>query len=172
MNWDAIGALGEIIGAIAVVITLAYLAAQIRSGNRALRTSVRDSAFRQLQDWNNQLVSDPILPLIFQRGMEDFESLDEAERVRFIHLAFSFVKLYENLYLHHIDGSLPEEGFCGPRTVFLVYFNRPGLQKYWAERRDFFDERFVRWVDRSEIPGLKSGSEVSGMEAPGGGGAP
>ena len=30
MNWDAIGAIGEIIGAIAVVSTLFYLAVQIR----------------------------------------------------------------------------------------------------------------------------------------------
>ena len=30
MNWDAIGAVGEIIGAIAVVVTLFYLARQIK----------------------------------------------------------------------------------------------------------------------------------------------
>jgi hypothetical protein len=30
MNWDAIGAISEIIGAIAVVVTLSYLAVQVR----------------------------------------------------------------------------------------------------------------------------------------------
>ena len=30
MNWDAIGAIGELLGAVAVVLTLGYLAAQIR----------------------------------------------------------------------------------------------------------------------------------------------
>jgi len=35
MNWDAIGALGEIIGAIAVLATLLYLAQQIRQSNRS-----------------------------------------------------------------------------------------------------------------------------------------
>ena len=34
MNWDAIGAVGEIIGALAVVVTLAYLAVQIRASTR------------------------------------------------------------------------------------------------------------------------------------------
>ena len=34
MNWDAIGAIGEIIGAIAVVATLAYLAQQIRYSSK------------------------------------------------------------------------------------------------------------------------------------------
>ena len=34
MNWEAIGAIGEIIGAIAVLATLLYLAQQIRQSNR------------------------------------------------------------------------------------------------------------------------------------------
>ena len=37
MNWDAIGAFGEILGATAVFVTLAYLAAQIRQANDLAR---------------------------------------------------------------------------------------------------------------------------------------
>lgn len=33
MNWDAIGTIGEIIGATAVVVSLVYLATQIRVQN-------------------------------------------------------------------------------------------------------------------------------------------
>jgi hypothetical protein len=36
MNWDAMGAVGEIVGAIAVLVTLIYLAAQIRQNAKAL----------------------------------------------------------------------------------------------------------------------------------------
>jgi len=36
MNWDALGAIGEIIGAAAVLVTLFYLAAQIKMQNREL----------------------------------------------------------------------------------------------------------------------------------------
>ena len=38
-NWDAIGAVGEIIGALAVVISLLYLATQIKSQNRESRVA-------------------------------------------------------------------------------------------------------------------------------------
>jgi hypothetical protein len=34
MNWDAIGAIGEVVGAAAVVLTLFYLAVQIRQSTR------------------------------------------------------------------------------------------------------------------------------------------
>ena len=38
MNWEAIGSVGEIIGALAVVFTIGYLAVQIRHARRALAT--------------------------------------------------------------------------------------------------------------------------------------
>ena len=37
MNWDAIGAIGEIIGAAAVVATLFYLARQINDGSKQIK---------------------------------------------------------------------------------------------------------------------------------------
>ena len=39
MNWDAIGAIGEILGAIGVIVTLGYLAVQIRQNTRSSRVS-------------------------------------------------------------------------------------------------------------------------------------
>ena len=44
MNWDAISAVGEILGAAAVVLSLVYLATQIRQGTSATRTATRDAA--------------------------------------------------------------------------------------------------------------------------------
>ena len=40
MNWDAIGAIGEMIGALAVIVTLAYLAVQVSHAQRELKRSV------------------------------------------------------------------------------------------------------------------------------------
>jgi hypothetical protein len=38
VNWDAIGAVAEVIGALAVLITLIYLALQIRQNTRAINS--------------------------------------------------------------------------------------------------------------------------------------
>jgi hypothetical protein len=37
INWEAVGAIGEIVGAVAVVLTLGYLAVQIRQNTNASR---------------------------------------------------------------------------------------------------------------------------------------
>ncbi len=39
MNWDAIGAVGEVVGAIAVIVTIAYLARQVRANSNQMRVS-------------------------------------------------------------------------------------------------------------------------------------
>lgn len=41
MNWDAIGAIGEVVGALAVVISLVYLALQIRQNSRQVEEQIR-----------------------------------------------------------------------------------------------------------------------------------
>lgn len=40
MNWDAIGALGEVLGSIAVFVTLGYLAVQLRHARSETRRSI------------------------------------------------------------------------------------------------------------------------------------
>jgi hypothetical protein len=159
MNWDAVGAIGEIVGAVAVVITLAYLAAQVRSGKHALMTNVRDSAFQQLQDWNLHLVQDEKLPLLFQKGAKDLDGLDDAERARFVHVAYSFIKLFENLYLHHRDGSLGSEGWSDTKGVIEIYLQQPGLQRYWQARKSLFNRDFAAYVDSLEPQTMPTATE-------------
>ena len=39
MNWEALGAIGEIVGALAVVLTLGYVAVQIRQYTRSVKSA-------------------------------------------------------------------------------------------------------------------------------------
>ena len=47
MNWDAIGAAGEIIGATGVLISLLYLASQIRKNTHAIESSAHQGMLHQ-----------------------------------------------------------------------------------------------------------------------------
>ena len=77
MNWEAIGAIGELFGAIAVVATLMYLARQMRQDARATTGETMGS---WLADYNNMLLEilrDPEVARICRQGLTDFEQLDE-----------------------------------------------------------------------------------------------
>ena len=59
MNWDAIGAVGEIIGAIAVVVSLMYLAVQIRTSSKLAKAQMFQSAVAEQSRVADGVTNDP-----------------------------------------------------------------------------------------------------------------
>jgi len=154
INWDAVGAIGEIVGAIAVVISVAYLAIQIRAGSKTLSTNLRDSIFASVIQWNYQLAADPECVGMFHKGLRDFHSLDENERLRFMHYAFGLFKVFENIYLHYLEGSVGEEAWLQHQTLIHSYYTMPGDQYYLRARKAAFDKRFLEQLAGIETLGI------------------
>ena len=69
MNWGALGAIGEICGAIAVLITLLYLATQIRQTNKMARFNTTREIMRQFNDLNRLYATDAtIREVVLKKG--------------------------------------------------------------------------------------------------------
>ena len=106
MNWEAVGAVGEIVGAIAVVMSLVYLASQIRIQNRKSRSSATHEI---LEAFRNEIavIRDPdMADLLAKTLTSDFESLTESERIRYVGLFHPFFRVWEEAYYQHKDGRL------------------------------------------------------------------
>lgn len=105
MNWDAIGAIGETIGAIAVVISILYLSIQIRSNTRATKASASFDATHSWATSNEQVpqFSDELLEA-FNRSYDPVASqsdFSDIENIRIgAHMRALFQKLEGQYYLH------------------------------------------------------------------------
>ncbi len=81
MNWDAIGAVGEIIGAAAVVISVIYLAIQIkRQTDQARLAATRELAVA----WNEILrlpIEDEKFADLFLKAAPGYHALPNNERL-------------------------------------------------------------------------------------------
>jgi hypothetical protein len=82
LNWAAIGATGEVLGAIAVFVTLAYIALQVRSTNKLLLLQYRESNRAAQFDINQREVQDREFSELILRAETDPSSLDEVDRRR------------------------------------------------------------------------------------------
>ena len=96
MNWDALGAIGEIIGAIAVVITLGFLAIQIRystrsmdESNRLQRATAIDRHADSVNRWRGSLSENEDLARIWLAAIHD-EELSDIDHIRFNNLWIVF----------------------------------------------------------------------------------
>lgn len=163
MQWDAVDAVGSFLGAAGVIATLVYLSRQIRDQNRALRTTIRDSAFQQLQQWNYSLISEPTLSAVFQRGLAtaDWRGLREEDRARLVHTMYSFFKMFENIFLHSLDESIGPSLWERNKAILIVYASQPGARYYLQRRRATFDPRFLEFIDTMGVAPMLSGVQVA-----------
>jgi len=100
MNWEAIGAVGEILGAIGVIATLGYLAVQIRQNTKSNRQAAARSTLDTINRLNLVIVERPEIADLAVRGMADREKLDFNDSLRFHMLMMSTLLLYQEGFLN------------------------------------------------------------------------
>jgi len=154
VNWEALGAIGEVVGAVAVLITLVYFAVQIRQNTRqigdttkALRLSSRDATQQAFSRWRH-LVSGPETAELYLRGCTDYVSLSRSERFRFGVLLQDLLLSYEVLH-QQIREELYEQGVWEQRQLPLLVklFHQPGVRRWWEQNRVMFLPEFAIVID-------------------------
>ena len=109
MNWDALGAIAELIGAIAVVATLIYLAAQIRQNTLSNRNAALQTVSSQYADWLSTIIENESVARIYRAGLADFTQLTEEDRIRFGMLLTHLCRACDAQYHQHTTNALPQE---------------------------------------------------------------
>lgn len=127
MNWDAIGAVGEIVGASAVVLSLAYLAVQIRLQNQEARASTVTHLTEQWNSASLAVAQNGELAKIWTAGLRG-DVLPEDERARFFGICSSVLHVSEGLYLRKIDGRLDPRIWNGVDGRFSDLLATRGMQ--------------------------------------------
>ena len=105
MNWDAIGAFSEVVGAIAVVISLLYVAAQVKQSNRQAAT---DSGFALLSEFNrvDELILTTPEMIALMVKLESDEELTDEERKRSEHFGMRLLNNWMAAEIAHQNGLL------------------------------------------------------------------
>ena len=145
MNWDAIGAIGEIIGSIAVVLTLAFLVIQIRHGSRSIdlqnRQAESDAVSRSVEEsgqLHRLLANDKDLAILWLKGCRADE-LDEADLFRFRQLALSSFETISAIYLQNLNSDRSDAAEQAVTNQALNIRNHPGLRAFWEQNTNLFD---------------------------------
>lgn len=160
MDSNTVSAVAEVTGSIGVILSLIYLAKEVKIGAKNLRTSMRDSTFHSLMEWNYYIMSDTDLAWVFQQGCENIESLGEKERARYVHVMYSFFKMFENVYLHYSDKSIDNSVWEHNRKILESYAITKGGQHYWKNRKAIFDPRFQLYFDQIKVSEVVPGQHI------------
>lgn len=84
MTLQDLGSIGELLAAAATVVTLVYLAIQIRSNTRAVKSAAAQSVHEAFATWYRMLAADAPLAQLVTNGLRDYASLSEGDKARFV----------------------------------------------------------------------------------------
>ncbi len=148
MDWNAAGAVGEILGAVAVFLTLLYLAAQIRQTNKLARFETTREIMAQFNACNQLYATDATIRTVLLK--KDELSVEEAEQL------YSYVDMYCNAWLTaqlaFNQGLIDDALFAGAVSDVEVALRRwPNMrqpvERWFNNYPDFKDSDFFRAID-------------------------
>ena len=155
VNWGAVGAVGEIVGAAAVVVTLAYLAVQVGVARRVAADSNRLTRASGVREFDLTVVTNERLldTLVTAYGLGDYCATygakfgiepREAARIDFIHQYFFW--LHWGQYASTNDAQSVAE----LEHLVRAYYAIPAVKHSWTQSplaRPLLDPCFVAFVD-------------------------
>lgn len=147
MTLQDLGSLGEFIAAIATLVTLVYLSAQIRQNTNSVRSATSASISDALSRGTETLSSDPELTRIWFLGSENYESLIDEEQRRFDVYLLTYFRRLENAFYQKERGFVDPDLWQTTERLLANIMSQPGVLHYWKRSKPRFSDRFQRFVD-------------------------
>ncbi|HSG87587.1 MAG TPA: hypothetical protein VLA56_00125 [Pseudomonadales bacterium] len=148
MNWEAIGAVSETLAALGVIASLIYLASQLRNNAVASAVEAKLTTTRFLTDFNRDLINDPELYDLWDRGGRDLDNLERAEFVRFSNLNLNAFWFFSAGHFQKRVGALGDDDFHEMESIMGFWIARPGVREWWKRYgHDRYNPHFVDYIE-------------------------
>ena len=146
-NWDALGAIAEMVGALAVVATLGYLAAQIRTNTAAVNQASRQTTLLGRAEAGRWIASDPDVSDLLFRGFEDPKQLSDSEWRRFFLVAQSILRTFELAFIDYEEGRITVDFWKPQEQTILFWCAQPGFRELLNIAGSTFYPNFTSYLE-------------------------
>jgi len=139
--------IAAIINSIVVVISLLYLARQVKISTKTTRGATYQTIINGVASIETRISQDDNTARIYKLGTETPEELNEIEKVRFNELISSFFNFYENLYFQAREDLVELELWEGWSKNLIDDLKKSGVAAWWDDKKGFYSESFRKYVD-------------------------
>jgi hypothetical protein len=147
MDITTLAAWGEFIGGIAVVVSLIYLASQIRQNSKLLRASTASISNETGSRIGILCADNPEVARVYWAGLADRSALSTPDRQRFDPLIGTFMNGFQQEQQFARDGIIPPSFWRSRLRGTRWQLQQPGMQQWWAEWRKIYDDEFIALVE-------------------------
>ena len=159
MNWDAIGAIGEVAGASVVIVTLIYLSRQVRNNLIESRLAAVHELSATYTAWIQTISASSELAKIWSVGLIDFDDLDEVEKTRFLLHCSAGMRIFEDAYVQYRSGRMNETDWHPYENLMRMNAGTSGMAAYMERRKGLHSpdyESLVLKMMANSTPGTGS----------------
>lgn len=167
-NWEALSTIAELIGAAGVVVSLVYVATEIRQNtrqveeaNRIERLAQLGGAFENFSRLRESAAESDDVARIWLSGVEAPGTLTAVERFRFEAMVGEMLNASQVLYARVEEGRLYPEVW-GDLLLYLVpVVQRPGVAAIWQASKEGYRSEFVAALDGAIAESAVAGGEMA-----------
>ncbi len=153
MSWQDLGSIGEMISAIAVVLSLIYLAFQIRQNTsqidqntEAARATAFDSSIGHTMDARQAIFENEDVARIYHEGSIDPDSLSDHDRLRYRLIVHNVLWSIWNIQSQAKVGGLATETQEAQLMILKRIMSSKGVRWFWSNYQGEFGESFQKEV--------------------------
>ena len=166
MDIMELGAVGELVGGVAVIATLIYLGLQVRHS----AATGRVTASAAMSDGFNRAISQFDLNLAKRAMMPGVDGLTPEERFLWASQLYIVFCHLETMFFQGEEGLLQPHGIARERTVMVWFATAPGVQAWWNgniyDDRDFLAKELFSHEFREHVDGIARSGVAALRETP------
>ena len=149
MDWEAIAAIGEIVGALAVVVTLAFLVYQLRQTTMALKQQSERASADALHAWSLTMMDPNVAEAVNRGYRETTDAFTPEQLISLEHFAMAFLVALQQDYFDWKRGFQSHDLWASRAGLIEGVFVSVQVRKWWdvigkayvvPEFKDLIDE--------------------------------
>ncbi len=133
MSITELGSLGEFVGSFAVLVTLAYLAVQVRQTKKAFQSASLQNGIATMNQNQQNVAADSEYTEIVMKGLYEHESLNAVQFFRFGMWLTAMFHVFQQHYLDAQKGLGDSRIWAGEQRAMTGLLATPGVAKWWRE---------------------------------------
>jgi hypothetical protein len=148
MNWDAVSAVAEWGGTIAVVVSLLYVAVQLRQNTRYSRAATQQTLVNQSLFISRWVSEDPARIAVLRKAVDGFDALSPDEQYTAYAILSSWFAGLENALYFREAGICHDAVYEMQERIALIILSTQGGREFWRYGRHLMGADLGRKIDQ------------------------
>ena len=147
LDWNKSAAIAEVIGTVAVVVSLVFVVQSVNQNTDALQNANLNHVYDRLDDLNSDIAADPQLALVYADKVLNLNNID-ANEAQYIFTMRRELNQWEQYHDWRLDGLIDEDDWTAWDGYYTTLFISAFPKKWWQSMRKYYNEELSLHVDQ------------------------